>query len=442
MAFVHFKGPYATKTVCGRSWKQAAASTERVDKVTCPKCKEAIARRREADKDLGNYTILDDMVGIAKIRRSEGKNRKRLVETLEMQIAVPDVSHGIAVENMLAQWGGVPYAELSVMLVKLRHLAMVHQTHHWAAQGDPFYGDHLLYERLYETIVGEVDALAEKSVGLGSEDNVNLPLQAMQLAQLTKEYGTAVALPTASSLPQRSMAAEVDFLRCAALCACSLKEKGLMTRGLDNFLQGLEDKHESHVYLLKRRCNASTLGGNLVTKPGLREYVEMPLADLEKRIQAMGADDVAEDDYVDSDSGEIYLEKGLKARTSQLHPEYLRDRAARTAADREARRLEDEQWAKEDADWEAEQDRSRQESQKAFDAAIREYAANWTDWRQSMGDEEVEEQSVAMDAAAGFFHQFPEWKRWAVELGMKKADIQSAVADFVYEAIITGRTDF
>lgn len=174
----------------------------------------------------------------------------------------------------------------------------------------------------------------------------------------------------------------------------------------------------------------------------VREYIELPLADLEKRIKAMGADEVADDDYVDSDSGEIYLEKGLKARTSQLHPEYLRDRAARAAADREARRLEDEQWAKEDAEWEAEKDRSKQEAQAAFDAAVREYAGNWTDWRQSMGDEEVEEQSVAMDAAAGFFHQFPEWKRWAAELGMKKADIQSMVADFVYEAIITGRVDF
>lgn len=181
--------------------------------------------------------------------------KKRLIETLEVQIAVPDPVPGIAIENMLAQWGGVPYAELSVMLVKLRFLAMVHQTHHWTAKGDPFYGDHLLYERLYNAVVEEVDALAEKVVGLGSNDNVNLPLQVAQLAQLTKDYGTAVTLPVASSLPQRSMAAEVGFLRCAAHCACSLKEKGQLTRGLDNFLQGLEDKHEGHVYLLKQRCS-------------------------------------------------------------------------------------------------------------------------------------------------------------------------------------------
>lgn len=261
MVLVHFKGPYAMKTACGRTWKQASATSERPDQVTCPKCKEALTRSREANKDLGNYTIKDDMVGTARIRRSEGK--------------------------------------------KLR-------------------------------------------VTMG------------MVRQLIREA----------------------------------------------------------------------------------EGIEKPMAELEKLIAALGPDEPAPEDYIDSETGEFYLEKGHKARTSALHPQHVIDMQARTAADREARRLEDEQWAKEDAEWEAEQDRSRQEAQTAFDAAVREYAGNWTDWRQSMGDEEVEEQSVAMDAALGFFHQFPDWKRWAAELGMKKADIQSMVADFVYEAIITGRTDF
>lgn len=185
--------------------------------------------------------------------------KKRLIETLEVQVAVPDPGFGIAIENQLAQWGGVRYAELSVLLVQLRFLAMVHQTHHWTAKGDPFYGDHLLYERLYNAVVADIDGLAEKAVGLGNNDNVNLPLQAMQLNELARTYGTAMQLPQASSLSKKSLAAEVGFLRCAAHCACSLKEAGLMTRGLDNMLQGLEDKHEGHVYLLKQRsCPGGT----------------------------------------------------------------------------------------------------------------------------------------------------------------------------------------
>lgn len=181
--------------------------------------------------------------------------RRRLIETLEIQIAVPDPGNGLAVENMLVEWGAAPYAQLSVILVKLRFLAMVHQTHHWTAKGDPFYGDHLLFDRLYNAVVAEVDDTAEKAVGLGGVDNVNLPLQLQQLSRLGQEYGTAMALPVASDLARRSLAAEVGFLRCVAYCVCSLKETGTMTRGLDNMLAGMEDNHERHVYLLKQRCN-------------------------------------------------------------------------------------------------------------------------------------------------------------------------------------------
>ena len=175
---------------------------------------------------------------VEKVEKVEKNMKNRLIETLTMQIAVPDPDCGIVTDNMVAQWCGVPFAELSVLLVRLRFLATVHQTHHWTAKGDPFYGDHLLYQRLYDAVVVDIDALAEKAVGLGSSDNVNLPLQAAQLAQLCNDYGTTMTLPVASGLAQRSLVAEVGFLRCAAHCADSLNENGQLTRGLDNFLQG------------------------------------------------------------------------------------------------------------------------------------------------------------------------------------------------------------
>jgi len=181
--------------------------------------------------------------------------RKRLIETLAIQIAVPDLGCDIEFDNRLAQWHGVRYAELSVLLVNLRFLAMVHQTHHWTAKGDPFYGDHLLFQRLYDAVSAEVDGLAEKAVGLGCEDTVNLSLQAQQLSGMAQAYGTTMQLPQASGLVKKSLAAEVSFLRCAARCAELLEDSGQMTRGLDNFLQGLEDKHEGHVYLLQQRCS-------------------------------------------------------------------------------------------------------------------------------------------------------------------------------------------
>lgn len=181
-------------------------------------------------------------------------SKKRLIETLAIQIAIPDPTNGIFLENMLSQWGATPYAHLSLLLVHLRYVALIHQTHHWTAKGDPFYGDHLLFQRLYETVIQEIDAVAEKAVGLGCADTVNLQLQAQQLSQLSTEYGTSMTLPTSSDLAKRSLAAEVSLLRCAAHCAQSLKDLGLLTRGLDNMLQGIEDTHEGSVYLLKQRC--------------------------------------------------------------------------------------------------------------------------------------------------------------------------------------------
>ena len=180
--------------------------------------------------------------------------KKPLIETLEVILAIPDPTHGVATENYLAEWGAVPYSQLSIILVGLRYLAIVHQTHHWTTKGDPFYGDHLLFEKLYNVVAEEIDGLAEKTVGLGSIDNVNLQLQVSQLARMVQTYGTSSTLPQASDLARRSLIAEVGFLRCVDHCVCSMKEQGLLTRGLDNFLAGVQDVHEGHCYLLKQRC--------------------------------------------------------------------------------------------------------------------------------------------------------------------------------------------
>jgi hypothetical protein len=181
-------------------------------------------------------------------------SKKSLIETLEVQIAIPDPAHSVAIENYLAEWGAVPYSHLSIILVGLRHLALVHQTHHWTTKGDPFYGDHLLFERLYNTVVGEIDGLGEKAVGLGGADVVNLQLQVSQLSKMIKTYGTSSTIPQTTDLAKRSLIAEIGFLRCVDHCVCAMKELNLLTRGLDNFLAGVQDVHEDHCYLLKQRC--------------------------------------------------------------------------------------------------------------------------------------------------------------------------------------------
>ena len=179
--------------------------------------------------------------------------KKRLAESLEMVLVVePNID--IVTDNMVAEWSSTPYPQLSVLLVYLRHLSFIHQNHHWVSKGEPFYGDHLLFQRLYAGVAEDIDTLAEKAIGLGSTANVALPLHTMQLNKLLQNYGMTATLPQGADLARRSYAAEMNFLKVADHMAEHMKECCLMTRGLDNMLQGIEDRHEGNVYLLKQRC--------------------------------------------------------------------------------------------------------------------------------------------------------------------------------------------
>lgn len=178
-----------------------------------------------------------------------------LSESIEIQIVLADNNIPLQVDNMCSAWGGLPYSELSVILVHLRYLQLIHQNHHWTAKGDPFFGDHLLFQRLYDTVTSEIDAVAEKAVGLGTTDNVNVQLQVAQVTQLLQGYGTSQTIPQASELAKRSLAAEMNFLAMLKVVLCRLKESCQTTPGLDNMLAGIADVHESHVYLLKQRSS-------------------------------------------------------------------------------------------------------------------------------------------------------------------------------------------
>ena len=180
--------------------------------------------------------------------------KKRFAESIEMMLSVePNLQ--VMTDNMVAEWGDTPYPQLSVVLVHLKYLAVLHQNHHWTCVGDPYYGDHLLFERLYGNVPVEIDSIAEKAIGLGCTANVDLQLVHSQLLKLISGSGSATMIPQSTDLAKKSLMAEMNFLAVMKLLCDSLKECGLMTHGLDNLLAGIEDKHEGHVYLLKQRIS-------------------------------------------------------------------------------------------------------------------------------------------------------------------------------------------
>lgn len=166
----------------------------------------------------------------------------------------------LAHDNAVAAWSGLPYAELSVVLVHLRYLALLHQTNHWIAKGDAFYGDHQLFEQLYQRTLEDIDEVAERAVGLGNEQNVGLAQQLSQLVRLSQDVCSPQMIPQGNSLAQASLAAECFFLRVLKGMRESLRSQYALTDGLDDLLPQVASRHEKHVYMLRRRCAAGAMG--------------------------------------------------------------------------------------------------------------------------------------------------------------------------------------
>ena len=144
------------------------------------------------------------------------------------------------------------YGELAMLLAYLQLLYNVQQTAHWVSKGEPYYADHLLFQRLYEGTAEDIDALAEKMLGLGDAGLIDLT------SRLRFQLQTVQQMPidpymSGRDLAQLVAAYEKEFLVRTNEAAQSLKMQGMMTRGLDNLLAGIEDKHENFIYLLKHR---------------------------------------------------------------------------------------------------------------------------------------------------------------------------------------------
>lgn len=135
----------------------------------------------------------------------------------------------------------------AVYVATLRAIAIMHQNHHWVTNGSTFYSDHLLLDRLYESVDANVDTAAEKFVGLFGNECLDYTLHAELIHKLLLKYKSI------TGILERSLKAEEDF--CAftkEIYACFEKEDKL-THGLDDMLSAICSDRESAIYLLKQR---------------------------------------------------------------------------------------------------------------------------------------------------------------------------------------------
>lgn len=163
------------------------------------------------------------------------------------------------VGGFVASLGSVPMGELSALLAVLRAAAMMHQTHHWQTLGSNFYGDHLLFERLYNESVGFIDQIAERAVGLAGGSLVSVTQQALLVQGIITSWSKSESSDLSAQLVSSSLEVETDVIRCVHAVITSLDSKGMLTDGTSNLLEGVADKHEEFLYLLKQRSTATKL---------------------------------------------------------------------------------------------------------------------------------------------------------------------------------------
>jgi DNA-binding ferritin-like protein len=135
----------------------------------------------------------------------------------------------------------------SLYVASLKSLAQIHQHNHWTTKGDSFYGNHLLFERIYDSALEDLDLAAEKFMGIFGEECLDYDLQVEFLNKVLTKYSDLEGSPV-----EMSLEIEKDVIKlCKDAYTCFEKE-GKLTLGLDDMLMSIASNREEAVYLLKQ----------------------------------------------------------------------------------------------------------------------------------------------------------------------------------------------
>lgn len=152
---------------------------------------------------------------------------------------------------------------LGSLLALMRAVHWSHWTSHWEVAGESYYGDHLLFARLYEGLEEEIDVLAEKLVAYFGNESVNLVNQ-IDHTKIYVEKLSTVECPVergryAEEILQTAFKESYDKLT-------KLKDISL---GLDDFLMATANNHETNLYLLNQRLRETNIKKAVVKKKSL-----------------------------------------------------------------------------------------------------------------------------------------------------------------------------
>jgi DNA-binding ferritin-like protein len=131
--------------------------------------------------------------------------------------------------------------------VALRVEELLFHVFHWRSKGADYYGDHLLYQRLYQDRAIEIDRIGEVLLALGGPGSVAPSTTIIGMQDLVARVE---ATPGPDAV--RGLALVNETLR-RINDANDLLGKTSYSLSVNNVLAGFADKHLEALYLLKQR---------------------------------------------------------------------------------------------------------------------------------------------------------------------------------------------
>lgn len=135
----------------------------------------------------------------------------------------------------------------ALYIASLKAISLIHQHSHWTTKGKPFYGDHLLFERLYKSALEDLDLAAEKFIGLFGDEVLDYQLQADLLNKVLLKYKGLEGSPM-----EMSLTIEKDFLKFSQDAYNCFEDEDKLSLGLDDMVMAIASNREGAVYLLQQ----------------------------------------------------------------------------------------------------------------------------------------------------------------------------------------------
>lgn len=192
-------------------------------------------------------------------------------------------------EDQLARDYAQPLMRIILAILRAQYLS--YQTSHWQARGPGGYGNHLLFQRLYEGVQEEIDTLGEKMVGYFGESAVDLDVSLDLITDMAGRWREA------GDLFDRGLESESELQSALSIFRDTWPKSTPMPLGLDDWLAATANAHESNQYLLQQArdprrvaSGAPSAEGHFYDAPQKRETREFAETDAPTNVPDVGQD--------------------------------------------------------------------------------------------------------------------------------------------------------